>query len=297
MALFSTIGSAFGPWGTAAGSVMDYALSEADKSKAADRRLSDQRELYRMAIEQEKASILGRVDAAKAAGLHPLVAMGAQGLGGPVVSAGSTEFGAPMPGFIDLSPKRERVPGDSRTADQKRRDAAEADLAELQVEAARRRLSTQPGNGGAPNQLTGTGNVVPSEATPYPVSHVKIEGQSLPPASMSAAHQTPGIAPGWDVVRIGTTDQNKPLNMVVPGGSVQRENWGEQLGELPIWMWPEIVRQSAKSSKMSNTEWLERALTGGSASEHLRETGVRWEDWRYQNYLRKQAQQPKQERR
>lgn len=287
MALFSTIGSFFGPVGTGVGMVADYALAKRDARRANDARLDQQGALNQMALEQEKASIQGRVDAAKAAGLHPLVAMGAQGLGGPVVSASGPEFGAPMPGFIDLG--RPRGPVDNRSADQRRRDAAEADLAELQVEAARRRLAVQPGNGGAPNQLTGTGNVVPAEATPYPVTHVKIEGQTLPPAARGTPHQTPGVAPGWDVVRIGTTRAGKPLNMVVPGGSVQRENWGEQLGELPVFMWPEIVRQSAKASNMSTGEFIQRGLFGEGIQDWnraYRSMGEKYESWRRANHER-----------
>lgn len=262
MALFSTIGSFFGPVGTGVGMVADYALSKRDARRAQDAKIDQQGLLNEMAIKQEQASILGRVDAAKAAGIHPLVAMGAQGLGGPVVSATGPEFGAPMPPFQDLRPRR---PVDTRSADQKRRDAAEADLAELQVQEARRRLSAQPGNGGALQQLTGTGNVVPSEATPHPVSHVRIEGQTLPPSSSAKSFQTPGVAPGWDVVEVGTREGyagRRPVRMVVPGGSVDRQNWGEQLGELPLWLWPDVIRQSAAASGMTSKEWLWKMTTG-----------------------------------
>jgi len=262
--MFSEIGSYWGPWGAAAGYVADYVIADNEKKAARSAQLDQQGQLNRMAIDQEKNSILGRVDAAKSAGIHPLVAMGAQGLGGPVVSAPQQDYSIPQ------GPIMRRPDGPSE--DQKRFDAAQADLAELNVEAARRRLATQPGNGGAPNQLTGTGSVVPAEATPYPVSHVKIEGQSLPPASVDSRHQTPGVAPGWDVVQIDSgrsvaTGAARPLRMVVPGGSVQRENWGEQLGEIPVWLLPQVVQQSAKASGMSTVEWIRRVLTGFSGAE------------------------------
>lgn len=253
------------------GGASEVYFQSKDARDATRRREDSQGRLNEMALDQERASIINRVDAAKAAGIHPLVAMGAQGLGGPVVTAG-TEFGQPIPDFY--SP-RARGSVDMRSPDQKRRDAAEADLAELQVEAARRRLATQPGNGGAPNQLTGTGSVVPSEATPYPVTHVKIEGQALPPAAYGTPHQTPGVAPGWDVVQIHSgrdprTGSAKALKMVVPGGSVQRENWGEQLGELPFWLLPQIVQQSAAASGISSGEWIRRVLFGyGGAEAHV----------------------------
>lgn len=256
--MFTALGSYFGPWGTAVGAVADYVMADADRKAAENRQVDRQRELNRMSIQQERESILGRVDAAKAAGIHPLVAMGAQGLGGPVVSAGSPDSGYPYSSPVT----RPAEPSD----DQKRYDRAQADLAELNVEAARRRLATQPGNSGAPNQLTGDGAVVPGEATPHRVSHVKIEGQSLPPASMDVAHQTPGVAPGWDVVQVGSwragQGLTQPLRMVVPGGSVQRENWGEQMGELPIYLIPEVVRQSAAASGMSSKQWLYKMTTG-----------------------------------
>lgn len=223
---------------------------------ADERQLKQQGKLNALTIQQEKDSIIGRVDAAKAAGIHPLVAMGAQGLGGPVVSAGSP---SQDPGTSYFTPTTRPA---ERSDDQRRFDKAQADLAEVNVQLANKKLTEQPGNGGAPNQLTGNNMVVPAEATPHPVSHVKIEGQTLPPASMANRHQTPGVAPGWDVVQIGTTDSGRPVRMVVPGGAVQRENWGEQLGELPIALWPEVARQSAKASNMSVSEWLWQITTG-----------------------------------
>lgn len=260
-----------------------------DARDAIDMRENSQQKLNQMALDQERASIIGRVDAAKAAGIHPLVAMGAQGLGGPVVSAGGVDFGGPIPDFY--------TPRPSRSPDVQRYDKARADLAELEVELARQRLSKQPGNGGAPNEvnaLTGTGVIVPGSATPYPVTHVKIEGQTLPPASASVAHQTPGTAPGWDVVQIGSPKSGKPLKMVVPGGSVQRENWGEQVGELPIWMWPEIIRQSAKASNMTAGEWTGYVLTGEGIqnwNKWYRGQANRYDSWKRANHERNMARQ------
>lgn len=263
--MFATIGSMFGPVGTAIGMGADYLLKKRDARR-------NQEVMNDMAIQQEKRSIQGRVDAAKAAGIHPLVAMGAQGLGGPVVSAPSIDTG-----FMSFAPEPRRqttVSPDNRTDDQRRRDAAEADLAELQVEAARRRLATQPGNGGAPNQMTGDNTIVPAEATPYPVQGVKIEGQTLPPSATAKSYQTPGVAPGWDVVEVGKTSAG-PVRMVVPGGSVDRQNWGEQLGELPLVMWPDVVRQSAEASNMTSSQWLYKMVTGNDPNPALRPKPVR----------------------
>lgn len=270
MGMFTAIGSIFGPVGAGVGAVADYAMAKKNARDEVRQREDSQQKLNQMALQQERESILGRVDAAKAAGLHPLVAMGAQGLGGPVVPASGPDFpdfGGPMPDFRPVGP--------ARSADAQRYDKARADLAELEVELAKRRLSEQPGNGGAPheiNALTGTGVIVPGSATPHPVSHVKIEGQSLPPAAADVAWQTPGTAPGWDVVQAGgfrdpSTGRNKALKLVVPGGSVQRENWGEQLGELPIWLLPEVVRQSSQASGVSSGEWIRRVLFGSGGAE------------------------------
>lgn len=242
----------------------------------ADRRqLEQQRNLNALQAEQEKNLIIGRTDAAKAAGIHPLVAMGAQ--------VGATTVSAPAPssdpgiGYVDVGSKTSQP-----SSAQKRIENANADLAELNVELARKRLASQPGNGGAPNQHTGDNMVVPGEATPHPVSHVKIEGQSLPPASLSKSYQTPGVAPGWDVVQIGEHSGGKPLRMVVPGGSVQRENWGEQMGELPFYLLPEVVRQSAEASGLTIVDWLYRVGAGPGA-----------ETWRSDNHRRNMSRQPK----
>lgn len=237
---------------------IDPGSFSAKGDRYADQRQVDQQgRLNDVALQHEKNLIIGRVDAAKAAGIHPLVAMGAQ-VGATTVAAGAPSSD-PGVGYVDPGPPAKSL---ERTPAQVRMENANADLAELNVELARKRLASQPGNGGAPNQLTGNNMVVPGEATPYPVSHVKIEGQSLPPSSLSIRHQTPGVAPGWDVVQIGTTDSGRPVRMVVPGGAVQRENWGEQLGELPVVMWPEVVRQSAAASKMTPSQWLWQMTTG-----------------------------------
>lgn len=87
-------------------------------------------------IEQQKRAFLGRVEWARMAGLHPLVAMGSGGYGG-----GSGGYG-------DGSPVVPYDIGDRKDPNLDRYNAARADLAELQVAEARRALAAQAGNQG-----------------------------------------------------------------------------------------------------------------------------------------------------
>lgn len=94
-------------------------------------------------LEFERTGIGARVEGAKAAGIHPLAALGMQA-SGPVVASAA-------PGPSDVRPPSggggggAALPLDTRTSEQRRYDAAQADLAELQVAAAQQRLGSQPG--------------------------------------------------------------------------------------------------------------------------------------------------------
>lgn len=282
MGFFTALGSSFGPFGSLAGQAADEYLAREDQRSAVKAQEDRQAALNRAAIEQEKASIIGRVDAAKAAGIHPLVAMGAQGLGGPVVSAP----------YVDPVRSYDAVDTFSRQgdADVRRYNAARADLAEVEVQLAMKRLADQPGNGGAPNQLTGTGMVVPADGKTYPVTHVELQGQTLPPAAVGTSYQTPGVAPGWDVIQ-----HSDGVKMVVPGGAVQRENWGEQMGELPVWMLPEVARQSAKASGLTTGQWIGRVLFGDAIpkwNKFYNGLSDQYDSWRRRNHERNLRRNP-----
>lgn len=101
--------------------------------------------------------LMAKVEAMKAAGFHPLMALGSGAMSGgayQTVSGG----GAPP---IDLRSSGGR---DAVDPDISRYNRARADLAELDVEAAEMRLATQAGNqGGAAN--TGAYVVKPAEIT------------------------------------------------------------------------------------------------------------------------------------
>lgn len=98
-------------------------------------------------LQFERTGIGARVEGAKAAGIHPLAALGMQA-SGPIVSSGVS---ASAPGPSDVRPPSggggggAALPFDTRTPEQRRYDAAQADLAELQVAAAQQRLGSQPG--------------------------------------------------------------------------------------------------------------------------------------------------------
>lgn len=77
--LFSTLGSYFGPWGTAIGSVVDYAVESDDAENARRQQglINDQN--YQAQKEFAQKGIQWKADDARAAGLHPLAVLGGSG--------------------------------------------------------------------------------------------------------------------------------------------------------------------------------------------------------------------------
>lgn len=127
-----------------------------------------------------------RVDAAKAAGLHPLAALGASPMGSSSVSVSSgSGSGGDLAG-LPWMPSRSRKPS---AADREmealglRRARADADLAETQVALARQRLAGQPGQAPLSTAPVGAVKVEPSEVrsampgVPYAEAGVGPAGQ------------------------------------------------------------------------------------------------------------------------
>lgn len=98
------------------------------------------------ALAMERQGIVARVEGAKAAGLHPLVAMNYQGGYSPSVVTGGGPIEIPG-GFSRENSKTVRDPNVDRiNAATARRAEAEADMAELAAHNAYRNLGNQPGN-------------------------------------------------------------------------------------------------------------------------------------------------------
>lgn len=117
-------------------------------------------------LELEQRAIQARVEGAKAAGLHPLAALGFQA--GPSVTSqvGSTQFSADHFRGVDREPKNEGL-----EAAQVRLLNAQADEAEANSRRANYALATQPGNG-PPNM---------SQAAVLPTERENtVAGQTLP---------------------------------------------------------------------------------------------------------------------
>lgn len=149
--------------------------------------------------------LLARVEGAKAAGLHPLAALGlpSSGMSSPVVSSDS-----PVPRFSFSGEKRED-PAIARYNDARARLASsEADMAELNYRNAVARLASQPGqpslyNGGA-SPGRGGGLVVPeSDQFRFPGLRgaVSVEAMKIPSASNASRAVTAGDVPGWQPYR------------------------------------------------------------------------------------------------
>lgn len=112
-------------------------------------------------LERERLGIVSRVEGAKAAGLHPLTALGYQGGNSPTSVIGSSE-----PPVVQMENRREeRDPNiDRYNAARARLAEAEATKAERDLSASNRSLATQPGQPvgilpTSPNNLTRAGKV------------------------------------------------------------------------------------------------------------------------------------------
>lgn len=122
------------------------------------------RSAERSSLQAQNDAFFARVEGLKAQGIHPLAASGvtANFSGTPLASSdpgvGHFSMGSRAPRQSDADRQMEGF--------NLRRAAADADLSELQVEAARRRLAGQPGNSAAPPVApVGAVEVKPSEVT------------------------------------------------------------------------------------------------------------------------------------
>lgn len=148
-------------------------------------------------LTRERQGIVARVEGAKAAGLHPLVAMNYQGGNSP-----SAIIGGSAPPVYPGGPDREPVAAksdpniDRYNAARARLAEAEASKAELDLAAAQRALASQPGNG-APRLPTDPLNLTPGPNRLKP-------GIKLVPDQVTAGANgiTAGTHPGGTDVRI-----------------------------------------------------------------------------------------------
>ena len=95
-------------------------------------------------LARERLGIQARVDGAKAAGLHPLVAMNYQGGNSPTQIIGGSDPIVPQGDFRDAPKSDSNI--DRYNAARARLAEAEASKAEMELDASRRALANQPGN-------------------------------------------------------------------------------------------------------------------------------------------------------
>lgn len=148
-------------------------------------------------LAMERQGIGARVEGAKAAGLHPLAALGFQSGPSPTSVAGGTDFGK----VAHMLPKgKDEVdPNDAFRNAQIRLMHAQADEAESRARASYQALATQPGN--APPTIS---TQLPTErenlsTTGKPLTGVKIVPNEI---EASAKGRTIGTHPGGTSVKI-----------------------------------------------------------------------------------------------
>lgn len=152
------------------------------------------RQAVRLAARQEKASFLGRIEAARAAGIHPTAALGASIGNSPVVLSSSGDSSA----SVSVHPNPERDPAIERY-NMARAKLAELDLQERQEQAAQRRLATQPGNSPAVSSWEVSPGVMTGNGQPAAAAAVQLEPVKLLPQVSPGV--TPGVHPGSELWR------------------------------------------------------------------------------------------------
>lgn len=162
-------------------------------------------------IKREREGIQARVEGAKAAGIHPLVAMGFQGAPGPSSVIGGVREASNV-GLEHLGSSSPSTPQDSSalSEDQERinkarvrQEEANADLAEITAHNAYRNLANQPGQG----------IPVLTDQQPMPTSPRNLRsGIKLTPDEVTASRSSAGLGSALTAgVHPGGTDFTVPI--------------------------------------------------------------------------------------
>lgn len=227
------------------------------------------------ALAMERQGIVARVEGAKAAGLHPLVAMNYQGGYSPSVVTG----GGPIQsdGAFRENPKTERNPDADRiVAANARRAEAEADMAELAAHNAYRNLGNQPGN--PPPAASGSG---------LPTSSSNLSGAGLragvvvEPDKVTAGTGglTAGTHPGATRVEVpgygGMTVPAGPLKEALEDNelgatamllALNRSRWWKYLTDDIPWAVRGVFEEFDRNTKKGAKDYLRKKGRGNGAT-------------------------------
>lgn len=171
-------------------------------------------------LERERLGIQARVEGAKAAGLHPLAAMGYQGGNSPSQIIGPSqapERHAPLPPQAESDPNIDRY-----NAARARLAEVEATKAERDFAASQGKLATQPGQGIAVQVPTSDANLLRGRLRP---------GVKLVPDEVTAGSGglTAGTHPGFAVFESPNTS-----GLRLPSNALSQAT--EDMGLLKYWL-------------------------------------------------------------
>lgn len=241
-----------------------------------------------------------RVADAKAAGIHPLAALGASvPSASPSFVAGDlgesvARAGQHIGDYVSRSPSAEQRALTQLQMEQIKA-STQKDLAQANYwnsEAARHAQkanavpSGTPGVDIQPVQATHiTGTALPAmDAVPRGLIKGKAADQnsSRPGDRSTVAAENPL----WQSAVFKEIPGRAPMRIVIP----HSDDLGEMLSEgVPSHLLPEVARRSAAESKMSITEWLQHYFLG---SAPLSEFSDKYQAWRKANHERNMARQP-----
>lgn len=211
-----------------------------------EKEAEDKREQF---IFEESNGIVARTEAAKAAGLHPLAALGYQGHSSPTTlisgtSSGDYGYRSPeRPAQVERDPNLDRL-----NAANARRAEAEADMAELNAHNAYRATATQPGNPPA-------GSALPTD----PANQVGSQrggirpGVVIKPDEVTAGINgfTAGTHPSATAVRIPGGKYGRYFNLP----SEKFSQMGEDMELLKYWLTLQANRDSLSKFIVDDIPW------------------------------------------
>lgn len=206
-------------------------------------------------LQNEREGIQARVEGAKAAGLHPLAALGFQAGASPTTVVGGTPHSTGYQGYQDPVAKQSTDPSLVRINEANaRRAEAEADMAELNAHNAYRALATQPGNAPTSNVLLPTDSKNRVESTPQGGLR---PGVVIEPDKVTAGINgyTSGTHPAATDVALPKTGKYQRY-LTMP--SSQFSQLGEDLDLLKYWLVLQANRDSLAKFVVDDVPWATR---------------------------------------
>lgn len=252
------------------------AMANRSNRKAANASNDTQKELRAEDIELQrefaKSGIKWRVEDAKAAGLHPLYALGGTGATyqpSPMALMTPDQSGLGR-GLAEAGQAVGRSIQAQQTPAQRQAEALQLQLLHAQVQKEHTLAAYYDSEAARNRQAAFQSSSIPEgKVTIGEMGAVK----NIPDEQVSHAvgdpSKTAGIHAGWREYTFGK-DRHGPIRLVLP---VNEEGWSESLSELPIAMYPMIYRANQEKYGEAHAMRILQWIMHGNDTRRFRGTG------------------------